>query len=621
MWTLLARAARRGAGYGTAVACVELGFAASMWISLRLPAMTANTVTAAAVEITLGTVLGVVAAPLLRAPGGGALHAVAMAAACLGLQRHLAMDPADPTGWLVAPVAGLLLLAAGGWIGRRRPLLPWAIGALALCAVVVVPAVVAARRSAHDAATVTATAPPPGAPDVVLVVIDSVRAANVSASGYARNTTPHFDALARESALFLDATSPSTWSLPSHGSLFTGWFPSAHGVHGEHRLLGPQPPTLADVMAAAGWDTRCFTANPHISDTFGLTRGFRWSDESWRSGAGGGFFFAYRLLDRLGLGRDDKGGGVVARNFAEWMASRPGDDRPTFTFINFLEAHFPYHQLPAPFLFAFADAPLATLRDVSLKAFGAQFGRTIAAEDAETVTRLSIDMYDGGVRYTDDLLGRVVEALRRSGRLDDTILVVLADHGEMIGEHGAYGHGAGLYEPGTRVPLLVRYPPRVRAAAQVREPVSTVGVFATIVDLAGITAPGRTHVGSLLPALDGRPAGAPVIVERYVSRPDDRPAPPLLHRDRRYRVYRTGTDKLVRTSAGDTFLFDLAADPGETTDRAATDPETVARLGAELDDWTASLGLPPLDAPIDFEVAPAIDPAAQERLRALGYVE
>jgi hypothetical protein len=129
------------------------------------------------------------------------------------------------------------------------------------------------------------------------------------------------------------------------------------------------------------------------------------------------------------------------------------------------------------------------------------------------------------------------------------------------------------------------------------------------------------HVGSLLPALEGRPAGAPVIVERYVGRPNDRPAPPLLHMDRRYRVYRTDTDKLVRTSAGDTFLFDLAADPGETTDLAATDPETVARLGAELDAWTSSLGLPPIDAPLDVEIAPAVDPGAQERPRALGYVE
>jgi arylsulfatase A-like enzyme len=147
-----------------------------------------------------------------------------------------------------------------------------------------------------------------------------------------------------------------------------------------------------------------------------------------------------------------------------------------------------------------------------------------------------------------------------------------------------------------------------------------VGTFATFLDLAGVAAP-PVHVGSLLPALEGRPAGAPVIVERYVGRPNDRPAPPLLRADRRYRVYRNGTDKLVRTSAGDTFLFDLAADPGEATDLAATDSETVDRLGAELDDWTASLGLPPIDAPLDVEAAPALDPAAQERLRALGYIE
>ena len=455
---------------------------------------------------------------------------------------------------------------------------------------------------------------------MVLIVLDTVRAGSVSTYGYERATAPALDALAREGALFLDATSPSTWSLPSHGSLFTGWFPSAHGVHGEHRLLAPEPPTLADVMAAAGWDTRCFTANPHISDTFGLTRGFRWSDESWRSGAGGGFKFAHRLLDRIGFGKDDKGGAAVADNFAGWMASRPAGDRPTFTFINFLEAHFPYHQLPAPFLYTYTDAPLSTLRDVSLKAFGAQFGRRIAPEEAAAVTRHSLDMYDGGVRYTDHLLGRVVDALRDTGRLDETVLVVISDHGELIGEHGSYGHGAGLYEPGIRVPLLVRYPPRVRAAARVREPVSTVGVMATILDLAGLAAP-RVHVGSLLPALDGRPAGAPVIAERYVGRPEALPVPPLLHMDRRYRVYRVGTEKLARTSTGETFLFDLAADPGETTDLAAARPDAVARLGAELDDWAATLGLPALDAPLEAQAAPALDPAARERLRALGYVE
>ena len=192
---LIARAARRGLAYGLAVACVDLGLAANMMISLRLPAMTTSTVIAAGVEIALGLVLGLLATPLLTARGGGVLHALAMAGVSLALRRHLAMDPADLMGWLAAPVAGLLLLAGGGWLARRRPLLPWAIGAALLAAVVVVPVLVSAARSADEAALPAATAPA-GAPDVVLVVLDTVRAANMSAYGYGRQTTPHFDALA-----------------------------------------------------------------------------------------------------------------------------------------------------------------------------------------------------------------------------------------------------------------------------------------------------------------------------------------------------------------------------------------------------------------------------------------
>jgi arylsulfatase A-like enzyme len=455
------------------------------------------------------------------------------------------------------------------------------------------------------------------------VVLDTVRAANTSAYGYSRPTTPTLERLARDGALFLDATSPSTWSLPSHGSLFTGLYPSVHRTDEDHRVLDTPSPTLAEVFAHNGYDTQCFTANPHISDTFALTRGFRSSDRAFLTGsASRSFTFIYRVLDLFGVSADDKGGAGVAENVERWIGARPADGPPTFTFINFLEAHFPYHQVPDAFLARFTSKTRRELRTTSLEAFGAQFGRPVTPAEAAAARPDALDMYDAGILYSDHLLSRVVDALERSGRLDRTVLIVLADHGELVGEHTLFGHGAGLYEPGVRVPLVVRYPARVRGGARVATPVSTVGVFATALALADLEPPAPVHVGSLLPALDGMPAGEPVLVERAGTPGRPPTSAPLGQPQWRYRTYRSGTWKLAQTSNGDTFLYDLNADPEERQNLATRNVNDLVRLRTELATWTAKLGIPALDA---IGTAPSgaapVDDATQDRLRALGYAE
>ena len=471
-----------------------------------------------------------------------------------------------------------------------------------------------------------ASPPPAGAPDVVLVVLDTVRAQNLASYGYGRPTSPTIDALAREGALFMDATSPSTWSLASHASLFTGRYPSGHGAHMENIFLDDRYPTLADVLASRGYDTRCFTANAFISDGLGLTRGFAWQDASWKSGADGGLFrFIHRLLARLGVEAEDKGGGVVASHFAEWVRERPADARPSFVFLNFIEAHFPYHLLPDEFLERFTTRSRAELREISLELMAAQFGGEI--RDPAGAMAPALDMYDGGVLYSDHLLGRVVAALRERGTLDRTILVVLGDHGEILGEHnGFFGHGVSLHEPMIRVPLLVRYPPRVAGGVRVERPVSTVGVYGTILDLADIEPPPTLHVGSLLAAIAGGDGGGPVLSERYdasqlapVQR--DHWDDPLMRPDRRYRAYRVGDWKLIETSAGESFLFDVAADPSESRNLADEHPVELARLEASLARVRAELELPAIDAILEPGVSPELDPETQQRLRELGYVE
>jgi arylsulfatase A-like enzyme len=616
------RAILSGLAFGVCVTAADFGLGAQRMIGMRMPAMPWATLEGGAYEITLAVVLAVILGPLLRLPGGRVTHALALVAVWAALARAVALDPSVVPSWLMAPAIGLAAWALGALVARFSRGLTWTVGALALAACVVVPIVVESRRPPIVVASPTGTAPT-GAPDVVLIVLDTVRAENLSAYGYARRTSPTFDALSTEGALFLDATSSSTWSLPAHASLFTGLFPSTHGAHEEARVLDRDVPTLGEVLGANGYETLCFTANPHISDGFGLTRGFQRQDRAWQGpGAGRSFLFIYRVLDLVGWGPRDKGGSRVIENFETWVAGRRKDSRPSFAFLNFIEAHFPYHQTPDEYLAKYTDLGPLARRDASLKAMGAQFGRALSADEISSIAAPSLDMYDAGVAYTDYLLHRVVSALRKSSRLDRTLLVVLADHGEMIGEHGEFGHGPGLYEPDIRVPLLLRYPTKIPPGTRIEKPVSTTAAYATVLDVVGVEPPRKPQVSSLLPVLKGGRGGDPVLVER-LAMPDSPPnpaAPLLARRDIRYRVYRSGNRKLAVTSAGDTLLFDLAADPDEVTNLAATDVDGAAALRKELDTWVAALGLMPLDQPIAAPAAPS-DPAALEQLRALGYVD
>jgi arylsulfatase A-like enzyme len=626
---ILRRALVLGAAFGLSAALVELWASLIPFMDRRMGPGPVYMAQVAALLTGLGVLLGLVLAPLLRA--GAVVHLLAIALAWYGLERWVRLDsPAFAIGEIARPAGGVLLTLLGLWLARARPRLAWGLAAALLLAGLAAPRVY--LRVVTPPQPPRAELPPaqPGAPNVVLVVLDTVRAGNVSSYGYGRPTSPELDRLAAEGALFLDATSPSTWSLPSHASLFTGRYPSSHGAHGEHRYLDARYPTLAQVLDRRGYETFCITANPWISDGLGLTRGFAWQDTSLREqgGAGKGFSFVHRLLDRVGLLRDaDKGGDAVADSFEAWTRARPAaNGRPAFVFLNFIEAHFPYHLLPHDALFQFTDRPYGELRQISIDLTGQQFGgKGLPVERASAPAK---DMYDGGIVYSNQLLGRVVEALRARGLLDQTVLVVLADHGEILGERGDYfGHGPTLYQESIGVPLLVRYPPRIPAGVRVAQPVSTLGVFATILDLAGIEAPPTLQVGSLVPLARGesRAGGGPVLSELHVSpelKPSATARDPQMHYDRRYRLLREGSFKLIETSKGETFFYDLASDPGETRDLAAERPSEVLAMKGRLAQVEQEIGLPALDAPLAADGGtPELDPATREHLRALGYAD
>lgn len=621
-----------GLGFGLAISTVHIVIGVALILALGMPPLTAFAFNALVIEIVCGVVAGVLLSPLTRLPKGRLLHVAVLAAIWLGLERWVAVDPTKLQMWIGPTVGALVLFVIGARLRKRWPRVFYTLAVLIPAIVPFVPEIKHRVQGGYEIKP-PADRPkaPEGAPDVLFIVMDTVRAQSVSAYGYERKTTPNFDTLAKEGLFIADATSPATWSLPAHASLFTGALPSVSGAHEESRFLYEGIPTIAETMASLGWETRAFSANPHISESFGLTRGFDWTDQAWITGAGGrGFTFIYRLIDAMGFSAQDKGGGQVVKNIQDWMGSRPKDAPPAFVFVNFLEAHFPFHQLPDDQLYLYTKEDISELRAVGQIAFGVQFGRQLTDAEYTRIHQPIKDMYDGGVHYTDFLMGEVVEEWRKRGLLDNTIVIVLGDHGETTGEHGAFGHVTPLYEEVLRVPLMFRYPAKITAGSRVDMPVSSAATFATVMDLLGQPKPERSQYSSLLPGATGAIVGQPVVAERFEEHMLSARFEPgtanghglLLSPFGRYRTFRSGNYKLGKYSDGSVYLFDLAADPGEMTDVASTQTGEKDRLLNELSVIEDSYGLVGLDAELPKGPSTVeLSDAAQEQLRALGYIE
>jgi hypothetical protein len=322
--------------------------------------------------------------------------------------------------------------------------------------------------------------PPPseGAPNVLLLILDTVRAANLSVYGYARPTTPAMERVAAEGALFLDAYATAPWTLPSHTSLFTGLLPGQADADWTVPL-GDQPATLAEVLRSQGFATAGFVANPiYTQRETGLSRGFIHYSTSRRSLIQLAYSNAFaqigvmrraiqrrdlreiiRSLDRntarIGVAQAShrKPAFLVVDEFLAWLATA-GPDRPFFAFLNLFDAHAPYLNTdPERFQHLEAATP----------------GRR--------------GLYDAAIASQDAHVGRLLDSLKVRGILDRTLVIVASDHGELFGEHDLHGHGNSLYRQVLHVPLLLRYPARIQAGTRVRRPVSIRDVPVTVLDI------------------------------------------------------------------------------------------------------------------------------------------
>lgn len=451
-------------------------------------------------------------------------------------------------------------LRLGPWMARRVKVQTLARKSLPLLFLItgMLGAVVGGSRWWSDRANDAAAGA--GKPNVLLIILDTVRSFNLSVYGYSRPTTPGLERWAMRGTVFERAMSPSSWTLPSHATMFTGRWPTELSVSFRVPLDGAYP-TLAGVMGQQGYATAGFAANLiYTTRETGLARGFRHYEDF---GLTWGEFWRSAILVRR----------VVDHSRWKWMTQRwrpaswrSADDvshaalgwigrRPShswFAFINYIEAHDPWF-VPAPFDTLFGEGARGlTWADIT----------TLPLPSATALGKFEV-AYDGALAYLDSRVTGLLDSLEQGGRLTNTVVIITADHGEEIGEHAAFGHGQSLYRPVVQVPFIV-IAPGCGSGRRVAVPVSLRDLPATIADLTGMADspfPGRS-LAPLFCASAAATSREPVFSMLKETR--DAAAGPMVS-------VVAESLRYINTRKGEGELYNFESDPWERHNLAATE--------------------------------------------------
>ena len=507
-------------------------------------------------------------------------------------------------------------------------------------------------------------------PDILLIILDTLRRDRLSIYGHKRETSPGFDEFAAQSTLFERAVAPSQWTIPAHSSLFTGLYPTAHGVVEAYGQLSPAHPTLAEILQVGGYHTVAFCNNPLVGALDnGLQRGF---DEFYH--------YASAVPNRP----NDAQKSDVRRRFSRWFrpyARRMGNqfaqsdelfrvslhplltpiwskyinfkgntahsiddlieywdayhqggaDQPMFSFVNLMGAHLPYH--PPQDVMDRIAPELRGDREAYryMNRFNAD-GAAWASPPDEPLTEWQRTVlngfYDAEIAQQDTQLNRLLLHLR--GKLDNTCVIIAADHGEGHGEHDLFGHGFNVYQELVHVPLIIRAP-NYPAGKRVSGNVSTRRLFHTILDMAGMTTPldesdpnADVVALSLSKAVSGAADSEGGMAFSEAFPPStflnvlEHRSPAVVERMRLRQVRRAiydGDQKLIMRETQVESLFNVAADPAETHNLLADQPGQIEALERKINSFVQTMG-----QPADVRTAEA-DEKVVEQLRALGYIE
>jgi choline-sulfatase len=398
--------------------------------------------------------------------------------------------------------------------------------------------------------------------NLLVMTLDTTRADHLGCYGYGRIQTPAIDGLAAEGTLYENAVTAVPITLPSHLTIFTGLYPVRHGVHENAGFyVAPESQTLAKLLRARGWQTAAFVGAFPLDHQTGIDQGFDLYDDNYQSSSSAGKHPSLRAY------YDERPAAEVAAGAVAWLEEHGG--KPFFLWTHFFDPHQPQRP-PSPYRERYADSP-----------------------------------YDGEIASVDEAIGHILEVLRRRGLLDRTLVVLVADHGESLGEHGEMSHAVLLYSATLRVPLIVR-DPRDLAPRRVRTLVGTVDIFPTVLARLGLEVPAGCQ-GKELPREN---AAAPAHREVYG--------------ESLYGSLLYGWSPLERLASDSwaylrgpkrEWLFDLSSDPAELEDLAPSRPDLVAALRARTRELRQEL------APEGVQFSEGtVSAETRDRLAALGYV-
>jgi len=461
---------------------------------------------------------------------------------------------------------------AGSWKGQMLSLEPWAGTRITIeLATMALPDRGPATQEPADRGvgvfgSPEVSSPPTSqpAPDILVYLVDALRADRIGAWGHGAARTPNLDRLARDGATFSRVISPSCWTKPAVVTLMTGIHPTTHGVgtNSGLDLLPAGVPVLQHRFATAGWRTGSFTANPLASNLSNLDRGFdaAYLPRFWEGNIGA---FLHPTA------------GQLHDSLLDWIAEAP--DRPFFAYVHTLEVH--QNAMPSN-----------------------------AGDGTQNP-----QAYDRAVSHADTLLGSLLEQLEDQGRLDNLVIVFVSDHGESLGEHGILGHGQSLYQTEIHIPLILWSPTHIPAGRH-DAPVGLADIGPTLLELSGLAPLAGAQGSSLVPELRGKVNAMHQVVASSHQGFTFFPGIPEQHS-----LIDSGGRKIMQIQGLGEFSFDLGRDAGEQ----APTPVVEDDVRAELEAWLAGQRASRKQFELEYGTAapePVIDAADLESLRSLGYI-
>lgn len=438
-------------------------------------------------------------------------------------------------------------------------------------------------------------------PNILFVVIDTLRQDHVGCYGYPRETTPTLDRLAASGVRCEQLIAESSWTKPSMATLFTGVPSSVHRATTPQGVMNTNLPTLAVCLSDAGYQTAGITANPVTKRDYGFANGFDFYDD---------YTIALGAeLDLFGDGEKESSvyhevtGSEVSRLAMMWLQERRDPERPFFLHLLYFDPHDSY-------------APPPHYRDLFVDPDydGAQDGGNILLLRGKDVPQHErqhlIDLYDGEIRYTDDQIGKLLAFLDRAGLREETIVIVLSDHGEEFWDHGSVQHGHTLYEELVRVPCIVSGP-GIATNRVLAQQFSHLDVMPTVLEFAGISVPKScegTSVASVFRGESDRWPDRPAFMETG-------------HGNTALYGFRTPICKIIHSRQGDTrYAYELVTDPREQTRVTEAVQRRLVDADATLREWSGRLHRAAGDVP-GSQTTPVVDPKRLAELRALGYLQ